>query len=211
MIGHAVYLRLRRKVTLTSSRKQVTLDDVAQIVAPSHVKTSLKGMTLQQITPADGNLFVIDAMTIIEEILKSFPDLMPHVIGDEETLVEVKEESGKKAPLWKVASVWLLLFLGSGLAIMNFHTDVSMGKVHERFYYLLTGKVNPHPYLLQIPYSVGIGIGMILFFNHLFRKRLNEEPSPLELEMYLYQENVEKFAKDHENRENRKGEDASTT
>ncbi|MBE3555234.1 MAG: hypothetical protein IMW85_09690 [Thermicanus sp.] len=83
--------------------------------------------------------------------------------------------------------------------------------MHERIYYLLTGEINHHPYVIQIPYSVGIGIGMILFFNHLFRKRLNEEPSPLELEMYLYQENVEKYAKDHENRENRRGEDGNTS
>ena len=28
--------------------------------------------------------------------------------------------------------VWLLLFFGSGLAIMNFHEDVSMPEVHRR-------------------------------------------------------------------------------
>jgi stage V sporulation protein AA len=34
---------------------------------------------------------------------------------------------------------------------------------------------------------------MIVFFNHLFKKNWNEEPTPLEVEMYLYQENVDQY------------------
>ncbi len=76
---------------------------------------------------------------------------------------------------------------------MNFHADVSMKEVHQRISELVTGKRQNHPLWFQIPYSVGIGLGMLLFFNHLFRKRLNDEPNPLELEMYMYQENVNTY------------------
>ncbi len=31
------------------------------------------------------------------------------------------------------------------------------------------------------------------FFNHLFKKKWNEEPTPLEVEMYLYQENLDQY------------------
>ncbi|MNP79175.1 hypothetical protein D3C76_1769570 [compost metagenome] len=34
---------------------------------------------------------------------------------------------------------------------------------------------------------------MAVFFNHLFKKKWNEEPTPLEVEMFLYQQNVDKF------------------
>ncbi|MNG19554.1 hypothetical protein D3C84_1037220 [compost metagenome] len=34
---------------------------------------------------------------------------------------------------------------------------------------------------------------MVLFFNHIFRKRFNEEPNPLEVELYMYQENVNAY------------------
>ena len=88
---------------------------------------------------------------------------------------------------------WLLLFFGSGLAIMNFHTDVSMKEVHRRISELMTGKTTEHPLWFQIPYSFGIGLGMIVFFNHLFRKRFNEEPNPLEVELYMYEENVNAY------------------
>jgi stage V sporulation protein AA len=97
-----------------------------------------------------------------------------------------------------------VLFIGSGLAIMNFHTDVSMPEVHQRLYYLITGRAESQPLLMQIPYSLGIALGMILFFNHFFQKRINEEPSPLEVELFLYQQNVDQYYIQHENKENEK-------
>ena len=58
---------------------------------------------------------------------------------------------------------------------------------------LVTGKKTEHPLWFQMPYSLGIGIGMLVFFNHLFRKRFNEEPNPLEVELYMYEENVNAY------------------
>ena len=34
---------------------------------------------------------------------------------------------------------------------------------------------------------------MLIFFNRVFKKKINEEPDPLEVEMFLYQENVRHF------------------
>jgi stage V sporulation protein AA len=87
----------------------------------------------------------------------------------------------------------VLLFFGSALTIMNFHADVSMMEVQVRIVEMITGHKDEHPYLFQIAYSIGIGFGMIVFFNHLFKKNWNEEPTPLEVEMYLYQENVDQY------------------
>ncbi|KPC99373.1 hypothetical protein LR69_02359 [Geobacillus sp. BCO2] len=42
---------------------------------------------------------------------------------------------------------------------------------------------------------------MILFFNHWFRKRINEEPSPLEVEMFNYQQSIDQYVILHENKE----------
>ncbi len=69
---------------------------------------------------------------------------------------------------------------------MNFHTDVSMKEVHIRIIELKQENERSIPLWFQIPYSLGIGLGMLVFFNHLFRKRFNEEPNPLEVELYMY-------------------------
>jgi stage V sporulation protein AA len=205
-MSNQAFLRLRTKVKINQDVSQIFLEDVAQVVASEDVEKKLKRTLIYVRNEGDGNLLVIDAIRIIRSIGEKFPNLTIQFIGSEETLVEVEATHKKSASKLLLILVWMILFIGSGLAIMNFHTDVSMAEVHQRIFYLLTGEHNNHPYLLQIPYSIGIGIGMIVFFNQIFRKRLNEEPSPLELEMYLYQENIEKYAKAYENKENRRGE-----
>jgi stage V sporulation protein AA len=45
---------------------------------------------------------------------------------------------------------------------------------------------------------------MILFFNHFFQKRFNEEPSPLEVEMFNYQMDLDNYVIIHENKESMK-------
>ena len=53
----------------------------------------------------------------------------------------------------------------------------------------------------KFPIRIGLGLGMILFFNHVFKKRLNEEPSPLEVEMFNYQQDLDQYVIMHENKE----------
>lgn len=84
---------------------------------------------------------------------------------------------------------------------MNFHEDVSMQSVHQRVYKMITGKEIEKPLIFQIPYSVGLGLGMVIFFNHVFKKRLNEEPSPLEVEVFNYQQSLDQYMIMHENKE----------
>jgi stage V sporulation protein AA len=71
-------------------------------------------------------------------------------------------------------------------------------------YTIITGVKEPKPFLFQIPYSIGLGLGMILFFNHVFQKRINEEPSPLEVEMFNYQQDLDNYVIIHENKESMK-------
>jgi stage V sporulation protein AA len=79
-----------------------------------------------------------------------------------------------------------------------------MQQVHQRMYYMVTGETVKKPLLFQIPYSLGLGVGMILFFNHVFKKRNNEEPSPLEVEIFQYQQSLDQYVIMNENKESMK-------
>jgi len=186
-----VYMRLRKRVRLPKGRA-VLLGDVAQLLAEPETEERLKEVRLYRPDRADGNLVLIDVLTVIAAVREAVPDAEIETFGDPHTLVEVY---AKRKPANRVGFVivWLLLFFGSGLAIMNFHEDVSMPAVHQRIVYLITGETVDHPYLLQIPYSFGLGLGMVIFFNHVFKKKINEEPSPLEVEMHKYEESVMQY------------------
>ncbi|WCN36844.1 stage V sporulation protein AA [Aneurinibacillus uraniidurans] len=191
-----VYVKLKGKVKRPPGT-MLRVGDVADVLTDSPYESVLQDAVLHVLRIEDGNRYVVDMMHVIRAVRAVVPDADVHGIGAGQMLVEI-ESPKRPANLLLVAFVWLVLFIGSALAIMNFHTDVSMQEVHQRVYELVTGHKSEHPFILQIPYSIGVGAGMILFFNHLFRKRFNEEPSPLELEMFLYQQNLDDYVLTHE-------------
>ncbi|MFB9325291.1 stage V sporulation protein AA [Paenibacillus aurantiacus] len=187
-----LYLRLRRRIGIKPGGI-VTLGLAARLFAADpELEQRLRALELHRHHVKDGNRVVIDLLQIVKTIQETCPQLEIETFGDPQVLVIVRDKVPKPRRFMLIVA-WLLLFFGSGLAIMNFHTDVSMKEVHTRIAELVTGKKSDHPLWLQIPYSLGIGIGMVLFFNHLFRKRFNEEPNPLEVELYLYEENVNNY------------------
>ena len=186
-----VYVRLRRHVQV-SQGSDIRLGDIAQILADASCEQELKRIVVKQPTQEDGNRLVIDMMLIIRRIREAYPRLTVEYIGEPHTLVEIAGVL-RRPSLLLFGVVWLILFFGSMLTIMNFHEDVSMPQVMIKIVEIITGQRDEHPYLFQTSYSIGIGFGMIIFFNHLFRKKWNEEPTPLEVEMFLYQENLDHF------------------
>ncbi|MGB8000999.1 MAG: stage V sporulation protein AA [Anaerobacillus sp.] len=200
MQNDMIYLRLRQKKKVPPNARLV-IGDIAQLIGDDSSCARVEKIPLYQITKEDKNLIVIDVMHVIKVIQLEISNLEIQVVGPAQTIVEVQFPKKKLAPVYFVL-IWFLLFIGAALAIMNFHEDVSMREVHQQIYKIVTGIDNPKPLLLQVPYSFGLGIGMVLFFNHLFKKRFNEEPSPLEVEMFNYQQDLDQYVIVHENEEN---------
>jgi stage V sporulation protein AA len=199
MLEKTVYIRLRNRV-LVRPREEVFLKNIAQVIANDALHEKLDQLRVYQISDQDRNIIIIDAMQVIAEIAKLDSTIQVQLLGPSQTIVEVVFKK-KKYSLTLFVLAWLLLFFGSMLTIMNFHEDVSMQAVHQRIYRIITGKSVEKPLFFQIPYSIGLGLGMIIFFNHVFKKRLNEEPSPLEVEMFNYQQDLDQYVIMHENKE----------
>jgi len=186
-----LYIRLRKQVRMPPGRP-VLLGHVAQIIVDPEYEQAIRMIELLQ--PGAGEQFVlVDMLAIVKAVSQRFPDMEIECYGEPHALIELAEPARVQQRRALLPIVLILLFIGSGLTIMNFHADVSMLEVHRKLYKLITGVDNPHPLILQIPYSLGLGAGMMIFFNRVFKKKLNEEPDPLEVEMYLYQENVRQY------------------
>ncbi|WP_316569736.1 stage V sporulation protein AA [Neobacillus sp. YIM B06451] len=203
VLEKTVYIRMRNRI-IASQDQEIMIGDIAQVLAPEGMERAIKELSIHQITKRDSNYVVIDAMKIIRKITGLFPGSDIQAIGPAQTLIEVNIEKRRVLSLPFFILIWLLLFFGSAMAIMNFHDDVSMKDVQSKLYTIITGEVSETPLLFQIPYSFGLGMGMVLFFNHIFKKRINEEPSPLEVEMFNYQQSMDNYVMIHENRESMK-------
>ncbi len=194
-----MYLRMRHKIKVKQNHT-VTIGEIAQIIAREDNMKLVNEKIIYNINMSDKNFVVIDVMTVINQIRILLPGIDIQAMGSNQTIVEIEYKKRNFSPIYFVG-VWLLLFIGAALAVMNFHEDVSMREVHQRIYFIITGNKAEKPLLLQIPYSIGLGLGMVLFFNHLFRKRINEEPSPLEVEMFNYQQDLDRYVMLKENKE----------
>lgn len=189
-MGQIVYISLKRHVRLDERR--ISFFDVAEVETDQEAKPILEKLIIKTIKPSAGNVVIVTVLDVIQALKTVLPDAQAVIAGETETIVSLQPES-VRAPLWKIAFVWLVLFTGAALTIMNFHEDVSMQKVHVLLYEKITGIKNEKPLMLQIPYSIGLGLGMILFFNRLWQRRLNEEPGPLDLEMFKYEEDINSY------------------
>ncbi|MGD6815681.1 stage V sporulation protein AA [Metabacillus sp. 113a] len=197
-MAKTIYIRLRHRIQ-SAPEGWIRLGDLAQII-DSEEESSLSRLNVYHVTPNDRSIAVVDVMHIIKLLRAAEPDAEIQTIGPSQTVVEIVSRKKKRKLVYFIA-VWLLLFVGAAMAIINFHEDVSMQAVHQKLYFMLTGKEAEKPLLLQIPYSIGLGLGMILFFNHVFKKRINEEPSPLEVEMFKYQMDLDQYVAMNENKE----------
>lgn len=198
LMEKTIYIRMRNRVQV-KPEESLYMKDIAQIIASEEIYEKLAMLQVLKVRPKD-HIHIIDVMKVIQYITGVFPEYEVQAVGPPQTIIEViYKKKGMSIPFFIL--VWFLLFFGAALTIMNFHEDVSMQTVHQRLYLIMTGKEVAKPLLFQIPYSIGIGLGMILFFNHVFKKRLNEEPSPLEVEMFNYQQSLDQYVILHENKE----------
>lgn len=194
-----IYIRMRNRVQVKQDQ-QVKIRDVARIIGADEKVKMVEEQILHKVTSEDKNIIIIDLTQMIEKIQSIDPSLEIQTFGPSQTIIEVIYEK-KKVSILSFIAVWLLLFFGAMMTIMNFHVDVSMREVHQKLFTIITGKVDEKPLLIQVPYSIGLGLGMILFFNHFFKKRFNEEPSPLEIEMFNYQQDLDQYVILNENKE----------
>lgn len=199
VLEKTIYIRMRHRV-IVHQDILVKFQDIAQVIADEEIYQKIIAIPIHKITKQDNNIIIIDVMKVINLISTFYPKADIQIIGPTQTIIEVvNQKKGVSIPLFIL--IWLLLFFGAAMAIMNFHEDVSMKAVHQHIYTIITGSYNPHPLIFQIPYSFGLGLGMVLFFNHIFKKRINEEPSPLEVEMFNYQQNLDHYVIMNENKE----------
>ena len=69
---------------------------------------------------------------------------------------------------------------------------------------MFTGKISGGFTVLEIMYSIGIGLGVVLFFNHFGRLKITDDPTPVEVQMRIYEDDVDTTVLE---KERRKGQD----
>ena len=129
---------------------------------------------------------VISVMEIINLIQQRFvyENISIVSIGATDVLIEYDvSDKGKVFEMLKVFFICILIFFGSAFTIMAFNNDISIKGVFEQLYSQFTGRKKPTVSELEIAYSLGLAVGIMVFFNHIGSKKLTDDVTPIEVEM----------------------------
>lgn len=141
---------------------------------------------------------VVTVMKLIEIINNEFENLTIETIGNSETIIYY--DSGRKKGTFKqrakVVLLMLISFFGTAFSIMSYNQDSGTLGLLEGLYIIFTSDtvevLSPSLAIGIVCYCVGLAIGMIIFFNHGINKRLTDDPTPLQVQMRLYEQDVNK-------------------
>lgn len=133
----------------------------------------------------------ISLLYVYERLYEALgPDIVLHSIGETDCVVDLtdgKEPSGPWS--WvQAAFVSLVTFFGAAFTIMTYNEDAGVPDVFETLYEMFTGSPGGNG-VLEITYSAGIALGVIVFFNH-FEKKGRHDPTAMEIQMNKYEEDV---------------------
>ena len=194
-----LYIKIEQKNVVTNTT--VLIKDIAKIYCTNNsISKKVGDMTLTTITGKENQKIMFSIMFVIDMISKQFPEVEIINVGEPDFIIEylVPKKHSLCFEYIKAAIVALIAFFGSGFTIMSFNADVSVAKLFDKLNKLLLGTKNGHN-VIEIAYSIGIGLGIILFFNHFSRKKLQKDLTPIQIEMRTYEQDMNTaFIKDAE-------------
>jgi len=209
-----IYIKPVKKVSLSETNK-ITVNDVAEVIATADVSKKVREMKLLDINIQGKKAnFLISVTDIIKAIKKTYPDYTVNNVGAQDTVVQYAVHKSRDIAWWKwikIAFVAIVLFAGSSTAIMSFHTDGQIPKVFENYFRIFTGEAPYSSLIMDIPYSIGLTVGILLFFNHILGKKITDDPTPIEVEMSLYETEVNETIIDSLNTQKEGGGQDGTT
>ena len=171
----------------------VYLQDIAKLSCTnSKILNHLRVLPVANLDPDKTGRYVISVMDLINDIQLKDPDLDITHIGEPNFIITYQKEGTVNIVIrWcKVIFVCLATFFGAGFSIMTFNNDVDIPALFEQIYTQVTGQPTTGNTVLEISYSIGLGLGIVVFFNHFAHWKITTDPTPLEVEMRLYEENV---------------------
>ena len=190
--NNTLYIKGDQSVEVT--KRDVALGDlVAMECSQQNVVSKLKTIKVMKIPEKGPHRLVVSVLKIIELIHKEYPQLEIQSYGSPDIIVTY-EEHKKNNRVWQFAKVFLVsltTFFGSAFAIATFNNDSGISRLFEDIYKLFMGAPKEGFSVLELSYSIGIIIGILVFFNHFGKKKTSVDPTPIEVEMRLYENDIQ--------------------
>lgn len=196
--NETLYIKIDQNTIVTD--RHVKLSDIAKMeCANQAIVRQLKQKKVYTFTEPvsfkmrKNQMKVFSILKIIELIHEEYPNLDVSNEGVKDFIIEYTPD-GKKPKILnavKTTILWIVIFFGAAFTIMAFNNDVGVGDVFSRFYEQVTGERSSGVTEIEICYSIGLAVGITIFFNHVGRKKITPDPTPIQVEMRKYEQDID--------------------
>ena len=188
-----LYLKAEQNVELQS--EDVYVKDIGKMTCTDeNILAKVKTIKLYHFKKGERKRQVISILKVIEEIERLYPNVTVENLGEIDVLVEQIDVDKHKGPVQVIKLIFVsaISFFGTAFTIMAFHNDIGINDVFTKFYEMIMGQASDGYGILELSYSLGLAVGIIVFFNHIGGRRITKDPTPIEVEMRVYETDVNK-------------------
>ena len=179
----AVFIKIDKCVKVTE--KKLRISDVSKVYCEEEgLEKRIRNLEVCTISE-NRKRYVLSALKLVKLIKQSVPEADITLVGEPDVVIEYCSNK-KPKDLFKVIFICLICFIGGGFAIMAYNNDVSSNDLFNRIYEIVIGAA-PRFNILEISYSVGLFLGIVVFYGHIGRYRFIKDPTPLETQMRGYE------------------------
>ena len=191
--GQTLYLKIEQNCVVYE--RKVTLQDIAEVECTDiGILRQVKQMDFYYFSGSEKRSFVqvFSILKVIQTIHEKYPSLEIVNLGEPDFVIRYVPEPEKKGLQYlKVAVLCVILFFGSGFTIMTFIEDVSATDVFDKFYIRVTGMEPVGITSLEVAFCIGLAAGIMIFYNHIGHKKVTDDPTPIQVAMRKYEEDVD--------------------
>ena len=188
MKNATLYIKVEQNSSI--SNKIVYLEDVAKLDSTDKkMLNDVKRLNIFKIPENKEKKYAFSILKIIEYISDKYPDIEIVNLGETDFLISFHPPKKKKVifEYLKTLFVAVTIFFGSAFTIMTFNEDASVRDIFGLVYEIFTGSKQESATILELAYSLGIPVGTIVFFNHFSKLKIDNDPTPLQIQMRTYE------------------------
>lgn len=192
-----LYLKIDRNIQVPSA--QVYLRDIAKMeCANEAVLRQLKQKKIYTFQEKDADrkkkrpIVVFSVLKVIQKIHEDYPQLEVQNMGETDFVLELSTDlKNGWLDMLKTVVLCVVIFFGAAFTIMSFNNDVGVGDVFTKLYTQVMGAKPKGVTEIEICYAIGMPIGIFVFYNHIGKKKITPDPTPIQVEMRKYEQDVD--------------------
>lgn len=190
-----LYIKIEQNIPVT--QKAITFRDLGTFYCTNKSIVQKLENSIFYTLPNDTQQKTMFTITkVYEAIHKVYPNLQIENLGETDFIIDYEKrdhkEKSKFMEYLKTVLVSLIVFAGAAFTIMTFNEDVNVSSVFDKVYQLVMGVPKQGGSIIEICYAIGLPVGIVVFYNHFKRKKIKDDPTPIQVEMHTYEEQVNK-------------------